>query len=88
MAKEKIEQHEQDQRDRDHAGVVRADQAVAEQWPRAEWGRKRLDAVVPDEARRAVEDREQRDEHHDVGQDGRIADRLEDHALDNNAGNE
>jgi hypothetical protein len=88
MAEEQIEQHEQHQGHADHAGVMGADQAGADERAGAERGRKTLDAIVPDPAGRAVEDGEQRDEHHDVAEHRRVVDRLEHDTLDGKAGDE
>ena len=79
---EKPEQQDQhDQRDDDHAGLMSADQTLAEQCRIAKRTGERLDREVPDETCKTVEDRKQRDKHNDVAQQRRILDRLEHRTL-------
>src|SRR5712692_4365641 len=88
VAEEQIEERQKPERHRDHAAVMRADQAAAEQGTRTKRGGKALDGVVPDPAGEAVDDGKQRDEHHDVAEHRRVVDRLEHDALDGDAADE
>ncbi len=87
-AEEQEQEDQQDEGHTEHPRVMGADGRALEQGLRAERRREGLDGEIPDEARRTVEDAEQRDEDDDMAQDRRIVQRPKHDPLDGDPGNE
>ncbi len=87
-AEEGEQRQQQHERHQDHADLMRADVAGTHESDLGEGRGKRLDGVTPNGARHGMEDRQQADEHDHHGQDRRVVQRSQDHALDADADQE